>query len=47
MQGEVLMSSGEVLSTPTSFVLEYFFFALQNGNLGAGGVKGGINFLGV
>lgn len=41
------MISGEVPTTPTTFVLEYFFFALQNGNFGARGVKGGINFLGV
>lgn len=39
MQGEVLMVSGEVHTTHTSFVLEYFFFALQNGSLGAGGIE--------
>lgn len=41
------MISREVPTAPTTFVLEYFFFALRNGNLGAEGVKGGINFLGV
>jgi len=40
MRGEVLMISGAVPTTSTSFVLEYSFFALQNGNLGAGGVEG-------
>lgn len=39
------MISGAVPTSPTSFVLEYFFFALQN--LGAGGVKEEISFLGV
>lgn len=40
MQGNILSISGKVLTTPISLALEYFFFALQNGNLGPGDEEG-------